>query len=383
MAILVGCGGASDGGGGEKRSFEVEHVLLRDGGIVLVGKGLGGRVDQSCGTRRELVTVELAPNGRRTGVTDFPQEELGDCVASIDDAFLDGDGVVVSGWLELESSEGGADAAPYGARLAFGKGPDPSFGDAGSLALQYPTSGLAPLGRDLLYAGGILFARNGQPVDQRAFPYGGRPGRVVAGSRDRAFVVLHREAFASYDAFTVARGRRGGVTKVRFATDVQYDEVTDLEPSPLGWLVFVTHAVDDYTYLVYRHLPDGRLDRGFGRDGRIAMREASLETVTDIAPTPDGGLAAAGQLDRGQRRKAFVVRYDGSGRRVGLLLVDLGPRTDDLFSDARAAVAVDPRGDVVLAASIAGRPTKIFRFDRDGRAEKSFGEAGIATLPSL
>jgi drug/metabolite transporter (DMT)-like permease len=384
IALLAGCGGESTAAGGE-RAFEVEHVLLGERGIVLVGTGVGGRIDESCGTRRELVAVELSFAGRRTGVTDFPLEDLGDCVRSIDDASLDGDGIVVSGWLELDSSEGQATAAPYGARLELGAGPDTSFGDAGSLGLPHPTSGLAPSGRRLVYAGGVVFARNGDTVDDSAFRYDGQVGRIASGPPHGTFVVLHRESSGSYDAFTLRGRRQGNRASVRFAEAPPFDEVTGLELSPLGWLVFVTHAVDNYTYRVYRHLPDGRLDRRFGRNGHVlvAPTGGSLEVVTDIAATFDGGVVAAGQLDHGRRRKAFVVRFDGAGRRRGLVLADLGPRTDHLFADARTAVAVGPNGDVVLAASIAGRPTKVFLFDPAGRLDRSFGDGGIATLSSL
>jgi hypothetical protein len=120
-----------------------------------------------------------------------------------------------------------------------------------------------------------------------------------------------------------------------------------------------------------------------------AMRAFEFKAFMGIAAQPDGKTIGAGQLDSGSRRKAFAVRVDRTGRpdrsfgKSGIVLLEIGRRTDDLYADARAAMILQRDGKIVIAASIRGRQTRVFRLRPDGTTDPGFGRRGTFLMPRV
>ncbi|HEV2874884.1 MAG TPA: hypothetical protein VGW14_07015 [Thermoleophilaceae bacterium] len=133
----------------------------------------------------------------------------------------------------------------------------------------------------------------------------------------------------------------------------------------------------------FRLLRDGRLDRRFGRRGRV---DADLPGASVGALLPNGGFAAArireGAFVRGMLE---VVRLTRSGAR------------DTTFGDGGLAtvhvpavtgpVALEPQagGGLLVAmtsASSPGTSVTVLRLDRAGRVDPSFGSGGELRLRS-
>jgi uncharacterized delta-60 repeat protein len=131
----------------------------------------------------------------------------------------------------------------------------------------------------------------------------------------------------------------------------------------------------------FRLLRDGRLDRRFGRRGRV---DAGLPGASIGALLPDGGFAAA-RIREGVflRGTLEVVRLTRSGAR-DTAFGDGGMATVALdFVAWPVALAAQPGGGllvVVLTPSSPGNSVAVLRLDRTGQADASFGSGGQARL---
>lgn len=389
LALLAGAGRAGDEAPSSRaekprRTFEPHRILVRGDRLLVVGvaAALGGDPDRGCDRPRELAVREIDSRGRLREVTEFPRERFGrqDCIETIETAFLDRGTVLVSGWAAIrDPAYNGADRYPYAARLRLGEGPDVQFGDQGFLGLPHPTAGLTPFGHDLLYAGGVRFDSRGEVLDESAFTYSGANGRVAPLAGGRVAVVLFDEGKPSYHLRVIRPGKVGPTTTVVAARSTDYAEVTHL--APVGGGLFVLMENDTTNEVVHRHRADGRLLRDFGRRGRVDAHpgRGRHENVTGIAATQRGGLVTTGELQERGRRKAFATRFDPRGRRLTSSVLDIGPADDNVYTDA-VAVAVQPDGKIVVAASVKGRVGKLLRLLPGGRPDPEFGKNGVVTL---
>jgi uncharacterized delta-60 repeat protein len=389
--VSSGCFGESDEDAQGRRTFEPARILVRPNGTVLllgIGqlRGEGFRCGGEQPVIAEFMAVPVDPSGRIVGRSAVPQKTFDDwCAEEVWDAVLLADGAfAVGGSIGGPTSETGADRGFVAIKFAS----DGSVVEA--VGVTHPTvqlaSWLRPRARSL----------ETHPPEFRGLAR--RPnGGVVLGRYD--------EGGFAYMLYSLGRdgrpdrrfGRRGAVT-VQFASgNATTVEFGDIETHETGIHVFADYAPFDegtnYQYLVFRHRMDGRLDPAFGRRGRVLLnpRRSRYEVVTEIALQEDGRVLAVGQLDAGRTRRVFVTRRDASGAvdpswgDGGIVMRDLGRlrKDDNVYADKRAAIGVLPDGKVLVAASIAGRPTKVFRFLKDGRADTNFGRGGTLILPRL
>jgi hypothetical protein len=388
--VLLGGGCAGDdeapSAGAEKpgRTFEPHRIVLRDDRLLVVGVRVAaaGAADRPCDRGHDLVVLDVDAQGELGGVTEFPQEDLGDgdCIETIESAFLDRGAVLVSGWATIaDPAVDGAGRYPYAVRLRPGDGPDEQFGEEGFIGLPHPTAGLAPFGQDLLYTGGVRFDRRGEVLDEFAFSYRAANGRVAPLPGARVAVVHFREPTPNYHVRIVGRDRVGPTTSVVVGRSTNYAEVTHVVPH--GGQFFVLLESDTTKEVVHRHLADGRRDRSFGREGRVEVepRRGRHGFVTGIAATPAAGLVVVGDLQEQGRRKAFVLRFDQRGRRLGTTVLDLAREAAN-DRHAFAAAAVQRDGKIVVAAGIQGRAARMYRLLPNGRPDREFGTDGSVAL---
>jgi hypothetical protein len=387
FALLAGgCAGdeATSKARAEKptRTFEPHRILVRGDRLLVVGVSAGASSDDPCSRARDLVVLEVDGRGD-VDITTFPKEQFGDgdCVETIETAFLDRGALLVSGWATIADPQyNGANRYPYAVRVRPGEGPDDEFGEAGFVGLPHPTAGLAPFGDDLLYTGGVRFDRRGELLDEFAFPYGGANGRAAPLAGDRVAVVLFNEATPNYHVRVVGRNKVGPTTSVVVGRSTNYAEVTHVVPH--GRLFFVLLESDTTKEVVHRHRADGRRDPSFGRRGRVEVepRRGRYGIVSGIAATPAAGLVIVGDLQEQGRRKAFVLRFDPRGRRLGITTLDLARAAGNTNRHAFAAAAVQRDGKIVVAAGIQGRGARMYRLLPNGRPDPGFGKSGVVAL---
>jgi uncharacterized delta-60 repeat protein len=392
LAVLAfaACGGAADEATSDargRRVFEPAKILVRPNGELLVPgiASLGGE-GWNCGGQRlettEFVVLRLKPSGNVTGHFEVAQEAVEWCAEAVEEAALLADGtLVLGGSIRGPPSEGGADRGFVTARFLRSGELDPAWEE---LATSEPTADVA---------GELLGGRN-PIIDAGGEVHGlARLDRgVVIGSYDVGYPVYGLHAFTARGAPDRDFGRAGSVSVPFGPRDSPSAELVDVEATSTGIYPFANFAPFDenanYRYLLYRHGRGGAIDRSYGRRGRVLLNPnlSRFEITNGIALQRDGRALAVGQLDEGPLRKLFVARLTRRGERDttwgrrGLVLRTLGRRTDDLYSDARAAVAVQRDGKVVVAASIRGRPTRVYRFLPDGRPDRRFANGGVATV---
>jgi uncharacterized delta-60 repeat protein len=389
-ALLAGCSGA-DGATEGRRTFQPARILVQpDGGILLVGIGQLVGEGFNCGGEHdeitEFMTVRLDSSGEVVSRSSLPQSELDEwCAEEVWDAVVLGDGgVAVGGSIRGPPSETSGDRGFIAVRFA----PDGKLAEW--VGVNHPTAQLA---------GWLLRSRpplEAHPPEVRGLARRADDG-VVLGTYDESGFEYALHAFLRNGRPDRRFGRRGTVA-VQFAprnsTTVEFG---DIEANGAGIYVFADYAPlnegANYQYLVFRHRANGRVDLAFGARGKVLLnpRRSRFEVVKEIALQADGRLLAVGHLDAGRVRKVFVTRREveggldsgwGSG---GIVLRNLGHlRNDDnLYADGRAAIGVLADGKILVAASIAGRSAKVFRFLKDGRADATFGTRGIVSLPRL
>lgn len=281
---------------------------------------------------------------------------------------------------------------------------DPSFSDDG-VAVTFPEGGVATAvdvdrdGRIVVagstFTGGIDVAVARFLPDGRRDPaFGGGDGRIRidVGGADHVLdlVVLPDDAIAVAGVstgqldrpFVVRIGPRGlpsvafgsdGIASVDFARPSQGIGAIGLTPK--GRLVVAGFASNGTTTrtAVARLMPDGRLDRGFGDDGRVLLDlSGGSESAHDLLVLEDGRIVLAGEADAGLQPRFLLARLLGSGaldttfgRSNGVTLTDVAPGADVALSMAR-----QPDGRYVLAGRSAAR-------NRDDWGVARFGARGI------
>lgn len=127
---------------------------------------------------------------------------------------------------------------------------------------------------------------------------------------------------------------------------------------------------------VFRFLPSGAPDTEFGTNGVATFAETRGAYATRGALSPDGGVIAGGYFPH--EKRGFVARVDPLGRadaafgQAGIAMVEDPPMS------SAWAVAVDPKGRVLLGGSTSDRGAAVVRFTPDGNVDRTFGENGVA-----
>lgn len=152
-------------------------------------------------------------------------------------------------------------------------------------------------------------------------------------------------------------------------------------------------------FALARYLPDGRLDKTFGQNGKAGpigplglgllangVCAAALDSRGRILV--GGSVTVSDDRPRSQRivRAATLARYESSGGldrsfgKDGLIKL---PPGDDL--DTICAVAADPDGKIVASGRITGRACGscfgVMRLTPDGDVDHGFGDDGFVAVP--
>jgi uncharacterized delta-60 repeat protein len=184
-------------------------------------------------------------------------------------------------------------------------------------------------------------------------------------------------------------GESDGNGIVLTAVGNSHDEAYGIALQPNGLIVVVGQTYDGVRsdFAIARFLPDGRLDRSFGTDGRQTIRAGTGNSLArSVALQPDGQIVAAGIAMNGVSFDAAVVRLmpDGSpdetfgaaAGQPGVVLTDVGPGHDQM-----QAVIVQPGGRIVVAGYYNGpasTDTLLLGYTTDGRLDGGFGVDGVA-----
>ena len=237
----------------------------------------------------------------------------------------------------------------------------------------------------------------------RLDPTFGHGGKVVTdlGANDYAFdvaieddggiVVVGERAAAVSDRFVVQRYRPSGTLDPGFANagtaltgfGRRFQSASAVTITPGGRIVVAGSTSNGITSrsAVARYLPDGRLDRGFGGDGRVTTDVSpSAEQFTDVVVQPGGRVVAAGWAEVSLVPVFDAVRYTTAGRLDptfdgdGISRVDVAPGADR----ARAIVRQDD-GTFVLAGGVSasGRGEwGVIRLGPRGHLDPTFADHG-------
>ncbi|MGQ0595212.1 MAG: hypothetical protein ACT4QB_22015 [Gammaproteobacteria bacterium] len=160
-----------------------------------------------------------------------------------------------------------------------------------------------------------------------------------------------------------------------------FEEASALVAQPNGKLVAAgtlhRRRTGQGMFALARYRPDGQLDRGFGRKGRVVtVFGARSAAAAALVIQSDRKLVAAGSSSADGGSFDFALaRYNpdgsldpsfGSG---GQVLTDLGG------SDRANAVALQPDGKIV-AAGVSGTAFALVRYNPDGTLDTGFGSGG-------
>ncbi|MFT7775101.1 hypothetical protein [Roseateles sp.] len=183
-----------------------------------------------------------------------------------------------------------------------------------------------------------------------------------------------------------SRFGKGGKVSTAFGNAGRSDEAQAVAVQPDGKILVAgssDQGATGYDFALARYLPDGMLDTGFGRDGRVTT---SFGNGTDKAYAllllPDGRIVVGGDSHQGANGSDFALaRYnpdgslDASFGNGGKVLTAIGSDSsrETIYALAQQTVAgvarvvaVGGEGDFIAAA-----------YRADGTLDGGFGKAGI------
>jgi uncharacterized delta-60 repeat protein len=237
----------------------------------------------------------------------------------------------------------------------------------------------------------------------RLDPTFGQGGKVITdlGANDYAFdvaiqddggiVVAGERNAAASDRFVVQRYRPNGTLDPGFANagtaltgfGRRFQSANAVVITPGGRIIVAGSTSNGITSrsAVARYMPDGRLDRDFGGDGRVTTDVSpSGEQFTDLAIQPDGGIVAAGWAEVSLVPVFSAVRYTTDGRLDptfdgdGISRVDVAPR-----ADRANALVLQSDGKLVLAGGVSAGGREewgLIRLGPRGRLDPTFAMKG-------
>jgi uncharacterized delta-60 repeat protein len=231
--------------------------------------------------------------------------------------------------------------------------------------------------------GGRVLTAFGAPTYAGAKSLAIRPdGRIVAAG------YAHVRS-AIYFGFAIARYTvageldrtfaRNGKVVTSFGSPRQNSSALAVAIQPDGKVVAAGHGTG-FRIGLTRYTVRGRLDRSFGRGGKVVTDVDSGTGAAEVAIQPDGRIVAAGTTYRGTRTDLALARYHPNGTldrsfgAGGRVVTKVGE--GDSYPSALVA---QPDGKLVVAGIAHATRHDDFalvRYTRDGRLDPSFGVGG-------
>jgi uncharacterized delta-60 repeat protein len=321
-------------------------TVTADGALLLAGHYTTAVHTDAEGEQDEAwdaAVVRLRPDGHPDNafgsagiVTLRPPSANGD--ANAVSLAVQGDGsILVLGW---------AGRATFVARLNPDGTPDPTFGNAGVRLLRVAHAST----RDD-HPGKLLVARNGRIVIALSTDVAGQIGEGF-DTRNDDFALVGLHANGSIDRAFGHNGvvvtPVGGERRPRYGTDLDFLENAAIDRR--GRIVaFGTSNFDGErspaAFAAVRYHPDGRLDRAFGRAGRVLVRFRHAD-----ARAVAGAITADGRI--------WIVGYTGEPGHDNTAIARLRPNgsPDTLGPRGIRVMAIDPqRVDLPRSAVASGR----------------------------
>jgi uncharacterized delta-60 repeat protein len=187
----------------------------------------------------------------------------------------------------------------------------------------------------------------------------------------------------------------GGLMTTDFG-DSSYDEPYAVVIQPDGRIVLggYTNAGNGPGVLfgadqlaLARYGPNGLLDPGFGKGGKVVFDGGSLdERILALALAPDGSLVAGGYVNGEKRSDLLLARLQTDGLLTkgwgntgkGLSINDLGTNSERI-----ASLVLQPDGKIVGGGQTAvanHADFAVFRYDTQGFFDPTFGRSGVTTF---
>lgn len=197
-------------------------------------------------------------------------------------------------------------------------------------------------------------------------------------------------------------GSGGVVTTAMTGEHMSFYAIPALAQQPDGKLIFAAQEptggklgkLDQFGFVVIRHLADGTIDRTFGRNGSAITGFAGwFASARAVCVQPDGKLVVAGFTVLNGLDHFALVRYlpdgslDPSFGTAGVAALALshgekGPIGQGFVNRGPFALVLQPDGRLIAAGATEGvKGRTVFglaRFLPDGTPDRSFGVAGIA-----
>lgn len=316
--------------------------------------------------------------------------------------------VAPSGQILVAGGSGDAAEATVSA-LGPNGAPDTAFGLDGKASDPQPlpsvtsTRGIAiaPSGAILTSAWSDAAAHRPEPIlaawnangalDREA---GSGSGFVVPGTDDE----LEADGRNRFYSVATASSRRGDGYLARFdrlgRPDFGYGsagraaipprfDVESLVVRRDGTALLIGRVAGSFGMAAFKLTPAGKPDRRFGRKGLAFVRWGREVKANALAAAFDrrGRVVLFGSYDRyatGMARLLPDGRLDPSFARRGRQPFMPG------LANERSAVAIAPRGAILVAASagadLGPPPTTLIRFRPDGRRDRSFGRNGVVRV---
>ena len=235
---------------------------------------------------------------------------------------------------------------------------DRHFGEEGTVSLPARLRGMLvePESIAVLPGGDVVVAASGAGADSRIAIFRLRPD----GSLDRSFG-RHGIAFPPVSA------KRYGVNQMAVEPDGRIVMAGYLQDGPIN------HVRLEAPILV-RLLPDGALDRSFGRRGIVVSRVGRHSFASSLAIVPGGGILVAGRARLRSHYKELLFRYTPAGR-LDRSFAHQGVSTNPAPS-TRKSEGARPRQVLIADHHILvlrdDRYRELLVYSRDGRLEDSF-----------
>lgn len=165
---------------------------------------------------------------------------------------------------------------------------------------------------------------------------------------------------------------------VRYIDFGRAESASDLFVDAAGRLTVVGFRgrSEPYQDAMTRLLPDGRLDRTFGDDGKVILELPGLDTVTAWDSTPDDRLVAFGGLGADGY---YLIRFNADGH-IDKTFADGGMASGRFGAGSFLGnMLIVPSGRMFVLATVDG-DTVIKAHKPNGARDLSFGRQGIARL---
>jgi uncharacterized delta-60 repeat protein len=143
-----------------------------------------------------------------------------------------------------------------------------------------------------------------------------------------------------------------------------------------GRTIVVGRGDDDFG--VARYLADGRLDKSFGKEGKVRINFAGVDTANDVVILSDGRILVVGAANNEQDFGMAMLKADGSlDRSFG---VNGKVLTNFSGTDYAEAVAVDGAGRIVVVGN-GGSDFGIARYLANGKLDTTFKSSSVMSAP--